>query len=1345
MLLKITIFLFHCFVITTQVRADDPYTCVMYGHCHKNSRGYHQNCAYNGTARPFQDQAGLQILRNFCPHLYQGDADTRTCCSPDQLKILRDNLGMLYPMVSRCPSCFHSMINFICDFACAKDQSRFMNATRVQVSKTGVAYVEEVQVYMTERYMQGSFDACKHVSFPAKGTRAMDALCGPWNAVTCTPKRWYNYMYDPVVNGFAPMTARFVYTNDPVDRFIPVDPRVIPCNSSVDEFTPPCTCTDCQASCPTMKRFPYSILQSTGDQSWYFPDVKSMLWLGSIFFFALASLFLTVHFRRERMAEPIKSGNPQSRPKSNISFQHVEDLGQSTVLEKLGFQLELFLQQRFTSLGYFCAKNPLKVLLTGVLVTSALAFGIRYLEVTTDPVKLWASPNSRSRKERDYFEKHFEPFYRIEQVIVTASGIPNVHHNTSNGVIEFGPVFNKTFLYEIKKLQDRLEMLGKPLSGLEKICFAPMSSSGSAGAESHCAVQSIWGYYNNDETVFNRTAKDREGFSTNYLDRFMKCSQNPYRCLAPYGGPIDPAIALGGFLDANDAKDSHLDGVYQKATAVIITFIIKNHHDEHKLKPALEWESLFLDFMKNWTTHEKPEFLDVAFSAERSVQDQLEEESKSELKTITLSYVIMFLYVSIALGHVKNLSMLLYTSKISLGFGGVVMVLVSVMASAGLFGYIGLPATIITLEVMPFLVLAIGVDNMFIIVQTFQREKRLSGETVEHHIARTLGKVASSILLTSISETVCFLLGSMSDMPAVKGFALYAAVALFIDFLLQITCFVSLLTLDTKTQNAGLQFISCAKKSTTSRHPSVGDISTNRDVDTRHDLESDSFDPSPSFGVYQFFQTVYIPFLLSKYVRPLVIVAFLLLLSSSIVVIPNIEIGLDKELSVSESSYVYKYFTFLTKYLSMGPPVYFVITEGLNYSDTNVQNAICSSARCDPDSLVATIYSASTWSNKTHIAAPSNSWLDDYFGWSASPEECCKMTESGHFCPHSMMGCDECNLTPNSIGRPNVDSFEKFISFFLKDNPDQFCVKGGHAAYSQAVNLYEYNNRTHVGATHFQTFHTVMRSSKDYYSALIQARSLAENMTQVLQQKLNTTVTVFPYSVFYVFFEQYLTSWKDMFSSLGISLLSIFLVSLVLMGFNLSAACIIVLTIFMTIINIIGFMFWFGISLNALSIVNLVMAIGISVEFCSHFVHSFTNSIHVSSIERVSESLSKTGSSVFSGITLTKFGGIIVLAFARSKIFKIFYFRMYFLIVVFGAMHGLVFLPVLLSYIGPPMNREKYKYYQNKCQEEETTRRMKRLDKKNKSNNKYCHNKNNNNTSIVHNNEDNDKNENYYY
>lgn len=59
-------------------------------------------------------------------------------------------------------------------------------------------------------------------------------------------------------------------------------------------------------------------------------------------------------------------------------------------------------------------------------------------------------------------------------------------------------------------------------------------------------------------------------------------------------------------------------------------------------------------------------------------------------------------------------------SKISLGIAGILIVLGSVASSLGIFSYCGIPLTLIVIEVIPFLVLAVGVDNIFIIVQTYQ-------------------------------------------------------------------------------------------------------------------------------------------------------------------------------------------------------------------------------------------------------------------------------------------------------------------------------------------------------------------------------------------------------------------------------------------------------------------------------------------------------------------------------------------------------------------------------------------------------------------------------------------------
>lgn len=280
-------------------------------------------------------------------------------------------------------------------------------------------------------------------------------------------------------------------------------------------------------------------------------------------------------------------------------------------------------------------------------------------------------------------------------------------------------------------------------------------------------------------------------------------------------------------------------------------------------------------------------------------------------------------------------------------------------SAIGIFTYGNLEATLIIYEVLPFLILAVGVDNIFMFNQSYQKKKVNHQGPLEELIGDICSEVVPSIFLSSSIEAICFFVGAMSNMPAVKTFSLYAGTAIVINFILQLTCFLPIFIIDIKRQDDGRLELCCWKR-----------------------LPSEP--ANPESYMYTLFNKYYAPALLNTYVRPGVVsealaidsesclILFILTVSfqmcfflgwfvMSSIFLDKINLGLDQKMAVPEDSHVLSHFINMDSYLNVGPPVFFVLKGSFDFSDPALQNLICSGPGCNPDSLGNQIDRASRW------------------------------------------------------------------------------------------------------------------------------------------------------------------------------------------------------------------------------------------------------------------------------------------------------------------------------------------------------------------------------------------------
>ncbi|UTT94256.1 hypothetical protein NDA17_002448 [Ustilago hordei] len=1092
------------------------------------------------------------------------------------------------------------------------------------------------------------------------------------------------------------------------------------------------------------------------------------------------------HFGEESSASSAPDGTYRG-----IGLERNDNLSALGALQPRKYALNQLLTRSFYRLGLFCARRPWLTFMIAAVFVGLANIGWKSFEVEVDPVHLWVAPGSTAKLQKEIFDHEFGPFYRPQQIFLMDSHsyqhLTSLRHNSSSESLKaLPPALSWDRLLWLADLEQEVRDLKTP-SGvtLQDVCLAP------AGPGTPCVVQSILGYFQGDPEGYGLDA-------TNWDQGLNQCASNPAECLPLFGQPLKPNIVLGGLPDNSQPSNARSAVItYVLNNSLNKTLLYAAEEWEQMLldllqsvaaEPARRSQAKESGLDPHPLSVRRKELgVQIAFSTGVSLETEIASSSNTDVGIVVLSYLTMFVYVALSLGgrtthgseldedlesdspiaepgsypqmsaasphaasggFVRLLQMArrpsrsfvntyCVSSKFTLGLFGIIIVLCSVSCAVGIFSAMGVKVTLIIAEVIPFMLLAVGVDNIFLLCnemdrQTLQQQSARLGSaqsdpltagpsaptmgasahpeqspteeieahgdlfidprvsasqpvcmSVEERAARCLARVGPSILLSATSQIVAFLLGAVVPMPAVRNFALYAAGSMLIVATLHCTLFIAAMTLDARRVESGrMDCLPCIKAP---RRPAI-QLPGNP-------VAGDKDGSLDSFIRYRF-----APTLLRPGVKKLVVAAFGAVAVISSIGVGRIEMGLDQRLALPSKSYLRPYFDAIDVFLDVGPPVYFVAA-GKEVSERQWQRGLCGRfTTCDPLSLANTLEGERKRPQVSWIAEPASSWIDDFLQW-LNPilDGCCrvKTSDPSVFCgprdsPFACQPCFEGRDPPWNItmdGLPDGEEFYPYLRKWLESPTDQECPLGGQAAYSSALSIATdgKTGKEYVRTSHFRTYFSPLRSQSDFISALEQSQRISNDISDRVGYR------VFPYSLFFIFFEQYTYLLSMAVQVLGSAAIAIFAINTVLLG-SWRTGAVVTLSVASAVFLVAGAMGFWGIQFNALTLVNLSVCAAIGVEFCAHIARAFMRApgalprSHPMSQkerdERAWLALTDVGGAVVNGIFSTKLIGVGVLILTKSDLLKLYYAKTWLCLILGGLLHGLILLPVLLSWLG---------------------------------------------------------------
>jgi hypothetical protein len=287
-----------------------------------------------------------------------------------------------------------------------------------------------------------------------------------------------------------------------------------------------------------------------------------------------------------------------------------------------------------------------------------------------------------------------------------------------------------------------------------------------------------------------------------------------------------------------------------------------------------------------------------------------------------------------------------------------------------------------------------------------------------------------------------------------------------------------------------------------------------------------------------------------------------------------------------------------------------------------------------------------------------NAWYSNFRSWITS----CKDVEA-------KLGAATASISPECVGKSlDTDGYVPEAKFYtwLKEFLD---TRGG-ALFGVDLILDNDDAPTKINAARFRSTYVAVGKATE------QVKSMEDMRVIVNRVEIEGS---FPYMFMYLYYEQFAIIGSEAVTNISLALLAVSIVTFTLLS-NFWMGLLVMTCVLLVDIDLLGLMYFWGLSIDSVCVVNLVLAIGLAVDYTMHIAHVFITTPG-ERLERAKYAVESMGSSVLHGATST-FLAVLMLSQSQSYIFVSF-FKMFFGIVLFGLLHGMVFMPVVAGICGP--------------------------------------------------------------